>query len=139
MLGVLLMAYGEKLVLGLGHVGSVCYSPDGRYLAEGGATLKVYNVSEPANPKIVVDLTGVGHKDDVESVAFSPDGKYLASGSRDGTIKIWKVGKWESVITLKGHKGGVYSVCFTRDGKFLLSGSGDSTIRVWKVDLWEKH
>jgi WD40 repeat protein len=38
---------------------------------------------------------------DAEVVSFSPDGKFLAGGYRGGEIKIWKVGGFELVTTLR--------------------------------------
>ena len=67
------------------------------------------------------------------SVTFSPDEKFLASGSKDKTVKVWEVGSWREVATLKGHGGWVLSVSFSPDGKFLASGGSDQTVHVWKV------
>jgi WD40 repeat protein len=69
----------------------------------------------------------------VWSVTFSPDGKFLASGSWDMTIKVWEVGSWREVATLRGHEGSVSSVTFSPDGNFLASGSLDTTVKVWEV------
>jgi WD40 repeat protein len=60
----------------------------------------------------------------VNSVSFSPDGKFLASGEWDKTVKVWEVGSWREVATLRGHGGICVSVSFSPDGKFLASGSG---------------
>jgi len=65
-------------------VGSVAFSPNGRYLAGGGwKTVKVYQVD---GFKEIATLPG--HSWIVYSVAFSPSG-YLASGSSDRTVIIW--------------------------------------------------
>jgi len=69
----------------------------------------------------------------VLSVSFGPDGKFLASGSGDKTVKVWEVGSWREVATLKGHGRAVSSVSFSPDGKFLASGSDDKTVKVWEV------
>jgi WD40 repeat protein len=79
-----------------------------------------------------------GMKDGVFSVSFSPDGKFLASGSWDNKVKVWEVGSWREVATLRGHGGSVWSVTFSPDGKFLASGSGDGTVKVWEVGSWRE-
>ena len=73
-------------------VKSVAFSPDGRWLATGGASI-------PDNPIVLWDVTThkpvihplVGHTDDVLSVAFNPDGALLASGSGDRTVRVWNI------------------------------------------------
>ena len=52
MLFQLLLAYEEEIILGLGNVISISYSPNGRFLAEGGDALSVYDVSDPFNPNL---------------------------------------------------------------------------------------
>ncbi|MHA1819133.1 MAG: WD40 repeat domain-containing protein, partial [Promethearchaeota archaeon] len=68
-------------------VSSVCYSPDGKYIASGSydKTIKVW---EAASGHLVNTL--IGHSSSVESVCYSPDGKYIALGSYDKTIKVWE-------------------------------------------------
>ena len=69
-------------------VESVCWSPDGKYLASGSspATLIIWDANSGQKLK-----TLEGHSDYVISVCCSPDGKYLASGSGDKTIIIWSM------------------------------------------------
>ena len=83
------MTYGEakpEIYVEMGHKGevsSVCFSPEGNYIASGSfdITIKLWEVS---TGKLV--RTFEGHRNSVSSVAFSPDGKYIASGSWDKTI-----------------------------------------------------
>ena len=65
---------------------SVCWSPDGIYLASGSwdETVIIWDANSGEKLK-----TLKGHSKDVNSVHLSPDGMYLASGSGDKTIIIW--------------------------------------------------
>jgi WD40 repeat protein len=64
----------------------LAYSPDGRTLAAGGATGKIY-LWEVNTTKVRAVLTG--HRNTVTSLDFSPDGTRLISGSYDTTALIW--------------------------------------------------
>ena len=69
----------------LGSVESVCFSPDGKFIASGSNdnTIKIWNLKEQKEM-----FTLSGHSGSVESVCFSPDGKLIASGSEDKTITV---------------------------------------------------
>jgi WD40 repeat protein len=122
-----------------GFVGSVSFSPDGKFLALGSWDLTIngtVKVWEVGSWREVATLMRHGYP--VYSVSFSPDGKFLASGSRDKTVKVWEVGSWREVATLMRHGYPVYSVSFSPDGKFLASGSRDKTVKVWEVGSWRE-
>jgi len=67
-------------------VTSVCFSPDGSYLASGSwdNTIKLWRVSDEREIRTIK-----GHTDWVKAVCFGPDGSMLASGSCDETVKLW--------------------------------------------------
>jgi len=114
-----------------GSVSSVSFSPDGKFLAwSEGVMVKVKGGLRRVDT--------LGHTKGVTSVSFSPDGNFLASGSMDNTVKVWEVGRWREVATLRGHEGYVYSVSFSPDGKFLASGSEDKMVKVWEVGSWRE-
>jgi WD40 repeat protein len=123
---------------------SITFSPDGRFLASHNwnDTVDIWEVSSWQK---ITRLSGyrdyrthmLAHA--YSRITFSPDGKFLASGSwRDTTVKVWEVGSWREVATLRGHGDVVHSVSFSPDGKFLASGSGDTTVKVWEVGSWQE-
>ncbi|MEY4931517.1 MAG: hypothetical protein RI909_2241 [Bacteroidota bacterium] len=77
-------------------------SPDGKLLAVGG-----YQVStEKENYVIIIDIekgqqvaTAIGHTDVITTLSFSGSGQFLASGSADGTVRIWKMENFPTLIT----------------------------------------
>jgi WD40 repeat protein/Flp pilus assembly protein TadD len=112
----------------------VAFSPDGKYVASGGADGAV-RVWDAAGVKPVRTLAG--HQKQVYGVAFSPDGRRLASGGEDGTVRVWDVTSGKELISLRGHTHLVYGVAFSPDGRRLASGGGDNQgpgeAKVWDV------
>jgi WD40 repeat protein/serine/threonine protein kinase len=119
-----------------GAVASVAFSPDGRWLASGGAdhTVRLWDLTTGKLARTLIP-----HTNKVESVAFSPDGVLLASGSLDGTIVVWDVASGDKVRVLTGHSTAASRLAFSTDGKTVAAGGADGTVRLWDVASGEPH
>ena len=67
------------------YIRSVCFSPDGVYLATG-AEDRIIRIWDIVNGKIKVKLSG--HAQDIYSLDWTKDGKSIVSGSGDHTVKV---------------------------------------------------
>lgn len=100
-------------------VGSVAFSPDGKYALSVGTAGIFIRLWEVATGKEIRTFEEVVF---ANSVVFSPDGKYALSGGMDGALKFWEVATGEKVRNFKGPKNWVSSVAFSPDGQYALSG-----------------
>ena len=115
-----------------GHINTVAFSPDGKYVVSGSYdnTVRIWDVATGN-----ATHTYVGHSNWINSVAFSPDGINVASGSNDNTARIWEVESNQEMHTLEEHIDAVESVAFSSpDGKYLVTGDRN-TACIWDVDI----
>ena len=124
-----LSALDERTLVGhSGWVNSVCYRPDGRYLASASddGTLRVWAAETGSAYSRTLN---VGSR--LLDVCYSPDGRRLASASTNRMVQVWDVATGELTAKLTGHTGWISSVCFSPDSQRLASSSRDGTVRVW--------
>ena len=76
-----------------GFVNSVAYSPDGNTLATGGADVKLWNAHTGTLEKTFNDPSYI-----VWRIAYSPDGSVLASASYDGTVLLWDLTPYTTIV-----------------------------------------
>lgn len=126
---------------GVGDIGDLALSPDGRQLAvAGGANRAALIALNPPGAEQGSESTHgdcgrtdflEGHSGRIYSIAFAPDGKQLVTGSLDKTARLWGT-KGAPIAVLAGHQDRIYRAEFSPDGHWLLTGSRDGSIRVWK-------
>ncbi|CAN3355325.1 transcriptional repressor Tup1p [Diutina catenulata] len=109
------------------YIRSVCFSPDGKYLATG-AEDKLIRIWDLTTKRIIKILRG--HEQDIYSLDFFPDGNRLVSGSGDRTVRIWDLRSSQCSLTLS-IEDGVTTVAVSPDGALIAAGSLDRTVRVW--------
>ncbi|CCK69778.1 chromatin-silencing transcriptional regulator TUP1 KNAG_0D00250 [Huiozyma naganishii CBS 8797] len=110
------------------YIRSVCFSPDGKFLATG-AEDRLIRIWDLAQQKIVMVLQG--HDQDVYSLDYFPSGDKLVSGSGDRTVRIWDLKTGQCSLTLSIEDGVTTVAVSPGDGKYIAAGSLDRAVRVW--------
>ncbi|KAL8954883.1 MAG: hypothetical protein Q9193_007035 [Seirophora villosa] len=111
------------------YIRSVCFSPDGKYLATG-AEDKLIRVWDIASRTIRNTFTG--HDQDIYSLDFARDGTHIASGSGDRSVRVWDIDSGCEILHL-GIEDGVTTVAISPQGDYVSAGSLDKSVRVWDV------
>jgi WD40 repeat protein len=115
-------------------VGSVGFSPDGRYLVttDAGPTAQALIWDAKSGQRIAALLGhDVGRGSGIRSGAFSPDGRFIVTTGKDHTVRLWEVAHTAPARQLLG-EGNTGEFTFSPDGS-LIAASGDEAALVWRV------
>ncbi|OBZ72774.1 Transcriptional repressor rco-1 [Grifola frondosa] len=119
------------------YIRSVCFSPDGKYLATGAddKQIRIWDIAEKRIRNVFE-----GHQKEIYSLDFSRDGRLIVSGSADCTARIWDMvdGSMNKILTIDepdSVNAGVTSVRISPDGRLVAAGSLDTIVRIWDVHV----
>lgn len=109
---------------------AVAASPDGKYVATGGADhrLIIYSAHDLKPIKVWTH-----HRDAVTGLVFRRGTNQLYSCSKDRTVKVWSLDEMAYVESLFGHQDEILDVDALAQERCVSVGARDRTARLWKV------
>jgi WD40 repeat protein len=140
-----------------GHVNSVRFSPDLRFLVSAGmdGLIKLWHVGSWK-----IAATFWGHSNSANSLSFHPNGRLLATSSTDRTARLWCFPEGSTVCVVPGtsaatvspdgkmiafapksgvialRRSAVAGICFYDGGRSALTSGYDGTLGLWRTDDW---
>ena len=140
----------------IGEIFAICWAPNGKSTAFGGAKRVIQLWSPnllPGSSYVTGPVTNLapiggdrkededpsryyGHSEAIVCIAWSPNGEYLASLSKDNVLQLWKPFTRSTLYTRKGYHSndcGPTSIAWVPDSSCIASIAEEMTIEVWKV------
>ncbi len=119
-------------------VWGVAISPDMQTVVSGGTDATI-RVCELLSGKLFRQLTpGRGQPafDSVISIEFNHAGRILASGHKDGSVHLWRVGRWLEFKVFSPDRGQdvVKNLAFSPDDQYLFAAGMYGTVCVYELN-----
>ncbi len=105
-------------------VGPITFAPDGKVLASGGRSIRIWDVTTGKQVRHLKCCSKV--------LAFSPDGRLLAATEED-KVRLFEVSTGRELCRRGGHAYFAEGVAFSPDGNLLASGDRGDTVHLWEV------
>ncbi len=122
---------------------SVCFSPEGKYLAvgSGNSRIMVYQIrTDPYRLEQAFELEG--HAGAIMDTLFDATGDWLVSTGSDRSVKIWNILEESLHRTFSHHTGVVSAVDLRPSGAeensppfYVATASEDQTVRIWQPTI----
>ncbi|QKX63519.1 uncharacterized protein TRUGW13939_10690 [Talaromyces rugulosus] len=124
-------AHGSAFITSLAYYPPTAEHPEG--LIFSGSQDAIIEARQPSKASADnADAMLLGHGHNVCSIDVCPEGGWVVSGSWDATARLWRVGKWETEVTLDGHQGSVWAV-LAYDQNTVITGCADRLIRIFNT------
>ncbi len=113
------------------EVKTVCFSPDGQFLATGSddSTAKIWSTTTNRCLKTLEGHVGV-----VCALAYTPDGKYLITACDDDLVRLWSTDKYEITASFKIKEGIIYCVAISPDSQYVAVGCSLTGVEIWSIE-----
>ncbi len=123
-----------------GHDGAASaldWSPDGAYLASGGAdrTIRLWDVAGKA-----IGAWQAHGRGGVSALAWSAERNLLASGGVDHQVMLWNPTTRSGLLTCVGHQDEIHHLAWSADNRQIAASAGrkDARIRVWDAQTGQQ-
>ena len=109
----------------------LAFSKDGKYLASGDDTARIYLWDVKTGKKIREYPRDKGHKRGIQSISFTRDSKRFASVGKDDVIKVWNTSGGHPKNTILGKGANFYGAGFLPSGA-LAAGTLKDGLRLYE-------
>lgn len=120
------------------EINSIDYSPDGQFIASGGADgkLKLWNINSG-----FCFVTFSEHTSAITAVKFSATKNFVVSASLDGTVRAYDIMRYRNFRTFTLAQAVQFScVALDHSGEFVAAGGQDLfEIYIWSIKLGNKQ
>ena len=90
----------------------------------------MWNVVNPAQPRLLSQPFSGKSNGGINSLAFSPDGRTLVTGDNNGIVQLWNI---PPTVLAGSASGSINSMAFSPDGRVLASVDSGGSAQLWNV------